>query len=334
MSCQVKLLESTYGVQLFHRYSRRVGLTALGKSLYSVTHRLFSLEEEAELLLMEARELNVGQLKVGADGPHHVIPLLAAFTQRYPNLDVSLDMRNAEKVLRDVTEFRIDVAVVAKGSDDPQLHTRLLGRSRLVVFEARTHPWARRRSIHLKDIASERMILREAASATRQIFERALNQHGVTPQSVLQIESREAVREAVACGLGVGVVAQAEFDRDPRLRLLHLRDVKLIISEHLVCLQERRRLRIVTAFLDIGAWIVTRGMPRQRRDLSRRSMNRNWLRGEPRRHAKPAVGNSECRLFLLIQISVSPTHPGTMSRSVRVTPGGIRIKTSGRLHPN
>jgi DNA-binding transcriptional LysR family regulator len=66
----------------------------------------------------------------------------------------------------------------------------------------------------------------------------------------MQIESREAVREAVAAGLGIGVVSEAEFDRDKRLSALRVRDARLEITEHVVCLQERRRLRIVRAFLE------------------------------------------------------------------------------------
>ncbi|MFQ5545839.1 MAG: LysR substrate-binding domain-containing protein, partial [Acidiferrobacterales bacterium] len=65
-----------------------------------------------------------------------------------------------------------------------------------------------------------------------------------------QIESREAVREAVAAGLGIGVVSEAEFDHDKRLSALRVRDVRLEIIEHVVCLKERRRLRIVRAFLE------------------------------------------------------------------------------------
>ncbi len=251
VSSQVKALEDSYGVRLFDRRGRRVVLTALGDNLFSVTQRLFGLEDEVEDILAGARELQSGHIKVGADGPHHIIPILAAFSRRYPGLEVSLAMGNADKVLSNLRNYQIDVAVLAKVDNDPRLFAIPYRRSRLVLFIPRGHPWAKRSSIRLREIAEQRMILREAASVTRQIFQSALAEAAIRPQSVMQIESREAVREAVAAGLGIGVVSEAEFDHDKRLVALRVRDAKLEIIEHVVCLQERRRLRIVRAFLDV-----------------------------------------------------------------------------------
>ncbi len=251
VSSQVSALEDSYGVRLFDRRGRRVVLTALGGTLHAATQRLFALEDEVEDILSGARDLQSGHLKVGADGPHHIIPILAAFNRQHPGLDVSLAMGNADKVLQDLRNYRVDVAVLAKVEDDARLHTVPYRRSRLVLFVPRNHPWAKLSSIRLQEVAAQRMILREAASVTRQIFQSALTEAGIRPQAVMQIESREAVREAVAAGLGIGVVSEAEFDHDKRLVALRVRDAKLEISEHVVCLQERRRLRIVRAFLDV-----------------------------------------------------------------------------------
>jgi aminoethylphosphonate catabolism LysR family transcriptional regulator len=260
VSSQVGVLEDTYGVRLFDRRGRQVVPTEIGDTLFAITQRLFSLEEEADEILTAARELDRGQIRVGADGPHHVIPILAAFNRRYPGLDVSLSMGNADTVLHDLRNYRIDVAVLAKVDEDPRLFAIPYRRSPLVLFVPRNHPWAKRTSIRLKEIADQRMILREAASVTRQIFQSALAEAGVRPQAVMQIESREAVREAVAAGLGIGVVSQAEFDYDKRLTKLRVRDARMEITEHVVCLEERRRLRIVRAFLDVVGQVVPRNV--------------------------------------------------------------------------
>ena len=94
------------------------------------------------------------------------------------------------------------------------------------------------------------MILREPGSRTRQLFELAIAQARVRPRVVMEIESREAVREAVAAGLGIGVVSEAEFGHDERLAAIPVTDAELGTREYVVCLRERRRLRIVSAFLD------------------------------------------------------------------------------------
>ena len=68
---------------------------------------------------------------------------------------------------------------------------------------------------------------------------------------VLDMNSREAVRETVAAGLGVGVVSASEFGRDPRVKPLQLIGEDLAMTEYIVCLAERRELRLVRAFLEV-----------------------------------------------------------------------------------
>ena len=252
LSSQVKALEETYAIRLFHRVGRGVTLTELGARLLEVTQRLYNLEEEAEEILSAARELNAGSIRVGSDGPHHVIPIVAEFNRRYPDLELALDMGNADRVLRDLHDSRTDVAVLARADDDPRLYVFPFRTSRLVLFTHCGHPWSKRTRVRLADVANERMVLRETQSATRKIFESALRNAGVRPKSVMQIESREAVREAVAAGLGVGVVSEAEFDQDARLKTLPFVDPGLEITEYVVCLEDRRRLRIVQAFLEVA----------------------------------------------------------------------------------
>lgn len=251
LSGQVKALEDAYGVRLFDRRGRRVELTELGRTLLEVTRRLFSLETEADQLLAAARGLRRGHLRIGADGPYSIIPIVGAFNRRYPGLTLSLVMGNSDRVLQDLFDHRTDVAVVANLHPDPGLFALPFQRDRLVVFVDRKHPWARRRTIRLADLAGQRCVLREVGSTTRRIFETALARAGVALGEVMEIGTREAVREAVAAGLGIGVVARAEFGQDTRLRALQVADADLESVEYVVCLTERRELRIVRAFLDV-----------------------------------------------------------------------------------
>ncbi len=68
----------------------------------------------------------------------------------------------------------------------------------------------------------------------------------------MEIESRESVREAVACGLGVGFVSRAELTPDPRIAVIAIAGARLEMHEYVICLSERRRLGVVRAFLDLA----------------------------------------------------------------------------------
>lgn len=250
LSAQVKALEEGYGVALLDRRGRGVAATSLGEQLLEITRRLFLLEEEANELLSRARDLTAGHLRVAAGGPYYAVPLLAAFGARYPGVHISLSIGNSEEVLDALLHYRADVAVISDLEADPRLEAIPYAEHRLVVFVPRQHPWARTRGIRLRDLEGQPMVLREIGSMTRRLFEQAIAKAKVAPRVVMEIESREAVSEAVAAGLGIGVVAEAELGHDERLVAVPVTDVAMLTREYVVCLRERRRLRIVSAFLD------------------------------------------------------------------------------------
>lgn len=251
LSGQVKALEETYGVRLFQRRGRGVELTDLGRRLLDVTRRLDALEAAAEQILSASRGLTGGQLRVGADAPYHVISLLAAFNRRHPGVRLSFSFGNSEAVRKDLLERRSEIAVLANLRPDPRIHALPIRKDRQVVFVNRTHPWARRRSIRLEELADQPLILREPGSTTRAVFEAALGERGIGPRTVFEIGSREAVREAVAAGLGIGVVFESEFGRDARLHPLTVRNARLEAVEYAACLEDRRAVRVVRAFFDL-----------------------------------------------------------------------------------
>ncbi len=251
LSGQVKELEERFEVKLFERRSRRIELTDLGHALFEITQRRFALESEAEQLLIAARELVTGNLRVGADAPYHVVPLIANFNRRYPGVRLTFEFGNTADVMAALLERACDIAVLPDIPGDPRLHTQLLLRDKLIVFTNRAHEWAGRRSIKFAELPTQRVLLRGAGSATRAALERSLDEAGLKLESTLEIGSREAVREGVAAGLGVGVVLSSEFGADERLHALAVRDKQLKGSEYVACLTKKRQDRVVKAFFEL-----------------------------------------------------------------------------------
>ncbi len=254
LSGQVKALEDSYSTRLFERRGRGARLTEMGQNLFAVSTRLFALEDEAQTLLSGSKSLARGHLRVSADSAYHVIPILAALKERHAGLTFSLTIGNSAAVLQQVFDSAADVAVMAKLTSDPRLHSLPFRRDRLVLFVPRAHPWARgRRKIALGALAGREMVLRERGSITREVFEQTLAAAGITPGALFEVQTREGVREAVAAGFGVGVVFESEFGADDRFRPIRVADADLAVGEYAVCLQQRRGLALVRAFLDIAA---------------------------------------------------------------------------------
>ena len=259
VSMQVRALEETYGVELLVRTRKGAAPSELGRALLELTSSLSTLETAASELLARAGDLVLGQLRVGADTPFVAVPLLAAFRARHPEVELSLVLGNSAEVLRALCEVRTDVAVLSDRVQDARLVAIPAARSRQVVLVSRDHPWARRKSLRLRDLHGAPVLMREQGSVTRSAFELALAGAGVRPAVIMELGSREAVAEAVAAGLGAAAVIESERGHDERVVALSLRDATIEHTQYVVCLAERRRLRAVKAFLAVVPRLVPRG---------------------------------------------------------------------------
>jgi aminoethylphosphonate catabolism LysR family transcriptional regulator len=253
LSAQVTALEQSYGVRLFDRRGRGVQLTAMGQALYALTDRMFALEEEADALLSGAAALAQGHLRVSADSAYHAVPILAELKRRHAGLTFSLSLGNSAAVLRRLFDYEADVAVMATLTSDPRLFTLPFRTDRLVLFVPNGHAWAGRRRIRLAELAGQDMVLRERGSVTRSVFESTLAAATVRPGAVIEVESREGVGEAVAAGFGIGVVFESEFRASDRFHRIAVTGADLAVGEYVACLEERRPLALVRAFLDVAA---------------------------------------------------------------------------------
>lgn len=252
ISGHVRALEEGYGVVLFIRGGRGIELTEFGRALFDVTQRYFAMEGELQELLATAKGLLKGQLRVGADSPYHVLPLIAKFGRIFPGVRKVVSFGNSKAILRDLYAHKTDVAIIPQIQPDPRLKIFPFQRDQLVVFVDRGHAWAQRRSVKLEAIEGETIILREPGSSTRAILEKTLQQRDIRMRDTLELGSREAVREGVAAGLGIGVVAEAELGQDTRLHKLHVQNAKLESVECVVCHQQKNYSPSLNAFLKLA----------------------------------------------------------------------------------
>jgi aminoethylphosphonate catabolism LysR family transcriptional regulator len=250
LSSQVTSLEQTYGVRLFDRRGRSVLPTETGRQLHGITTRLFAVQDEARALLAGEQALTRGHLRIAADSAHHVVPIMATLRDRAEGLTFALSIDNSAVVLERLLRHEADVAVMAKSISDPRLHAVRLRTDRVVLFVPTRHPLARRGRATLSSLAGQSLVLRERGSITREVIEQAMAAADIRPDAIVEVQTREGVREAVAAGFGIGAVFASELGEDRRFRRILVTDTDLNVAEYAVCLQERRRVALVRAFMD------------------------------------------------------------------------------------
>lgn len=254
VSSQISTLERQSRIELFHRRGYRMTLSGAGAKLLPVAQKLLALEAEAEYLLRDSGLLHQGELKIGAVGPFHVVEMVAAYRARHPGMQLSIRMGNSKQVLADLERYDTDVAVLAGLYDRPELFSREYARHAVILFVHAEHPFAQQHTkaetVPISALHNQQLLMREAGSTTRLALEAALREAGVKPCTDLEIGSREAIREAVARGLGIGAVSEAEYIADPRFRVLRMQGDPAFTTTYVYGMSERRDSLLVGSFFE------------------------------------------------------------------------------------
>ena len=212
VSKTVQELERQVGLALFDRVGRTPKLTDAGAGLLIRARELFGVERIAEEELAALRGLDRGILRVGASttvATYFLPPLLARFHAQHPGVTLRVLSANTRAVARRLLEGRLDIALV----EGPVHHERISAvpwrEDELVVIAPAAHPLLRKRRLVPADLADETFILREPGSGTREVAESELARYNVHPTASMQLGSTEAIKQAVAAGLGLAVVSRA-----------------------------------------------------------------------------------------------------------------------------
>lgn len=253
VTIQVARLEREYGVRLLRRHAGRTELTDAGRELFRLTRRLFGVEAQVREFLGATQALEAGRLTLGADSPPVAMPLVAGVMAAHPGLDVEVRLGNAPEIWHGLLEQRVDAVVVADPQPDARMVSMRLGVQSLVALVPADHTLARRRSLAVRDLDQLPLVLREPASNTRRLADSALAAARIAPRVVLTLDSREAVREAIAVGLGIGFALEREAGADPRVRAIPLSDSSAGSTDCLVAFADQVERRVVQALFDIAA---------------------------------------------------------------------------------
>lgn len=247
ISDQVRKLEEEYDILLFNRQRKQAILTELGKEMLAITRNFFECEQQAKDLLTESRALRTGTLRIVADSAYHLLGIMKSFQTAYPNVRIIMQAGNTETVIRDLYSYDADIGVLGEIPTGQDFEILKLSSTPIVAFASLEHPISQSASLAFADLAELPLVLRERGSKTRRKLEEGAAVAGVKLQGIIEAEGREAVREIVAAGIGIGVVSQAEFGHDPRLIQIPIEGPPMLMEEAMICLKERSQSKIVRA---------------------------------------------------------------------------------------
>jgi LysR family transcriptional regulator, low CO2-responsive transcriptional regulator len=256
VTLQIKALEAAAGVTLFRHQGRTLVLTPAGRTIFVMARRMFEAEAEIHDYLRASAALEGGMVRLAADGPHVALEIIRPFRQRYPDVQIAVSLGNAQAAWQDLVEERVDAAVISNPKRTSTFRFVPLLRQAMVALVPLGHRFAGRTLLDLKDLQGEQLVLREAGSNTRRTLDRALAHRRIQVTSMLELDSREAVREAVAAGLGIGFMFEREARNDPRVAAIMLSGMEDSSRDTLVFRRGDQSKALIRALIGIAGEIA------------------------------------------------------------------------------
>lgn len=229
VSVQIKKLGDTVGVPLFEQIGKRVYLTDGGKALYSACREVFDTLARFEMEVADLKGLKEGLLKISivTTAKYFIPGVLANFCKRYPGVDISLNVVPQKRLLKRMSSNMDELYIMGHSEGCPDPHFEPFLHNPLVVLAPSNHPLASEQGIPLATIAKEPFIMSKKGSSIRLAVENLFREHGLQPNIRTELSSNEAIKQAVAGGMGVSVLSSHTFaleDAVGKLRVLDVED--------------------------------------------------------------------------------------------------------------
>lgn len=228
VSMQIKQLEGHIGLPLFEQMGKKIFLTEAGRELFHYARNIAQQLTEMEAVFDEMKGLGRGKLTLSVvNTANYFTPqLLAKFCQRHPNINVILQVANRDAVLKQLSDNSTDLAIMGQPPEGLDLNAESFMDNPLVVIAAPGHPLATIPHIKFAQLARETFLSREKGSGTRSAMERVFAQHAVQPRISMEMETNEAIKQAVQAGMGLGILSLHSIELELETHRLVVLDVE------------------------------------------------------------------------------------------------------------
>jgi len=256
VSMQMKQLEDQIGVPLLEQNGRRLYLTEAGQELRGHAQRFATQTVELQAAMDQYRGLERGVLRIAvvSTANYFLPPLIAAYSERYPGVRISLQVANRESILASLADHRTDIAITGEPPQGVDVDAQLFMDNPLVVIANPNHPLVRLDNVHFARLSEERLVVREAGSGTRAATERHFAEHQVDYILGCELNSNEAIKQAVQAGLGLGVVSLQTIELEletRRLAVLRVEGFPIVRHWFIVHRRDKRLSAAAQAFRDL-----------------------------------------------------------------------------------
>lgn len=226
VSMQLRELADAVGLPLYEQIGKRLHLTAAGEELAATARAMLDEWLAFEQAINAMKGLEQGRLRVAlvSTAKYFVPRLLGNFCAEHPNIEIALEILNRDGVVARLHDNRDDLYIMSMPPENLELEQHAFLDNPLVMIAPQGHRLAGKNLVPA-ELAAERFILRERGSGTRLACDAHFASMAFVPTVRLELGSNEAIKQAVAGGLGLAVISRHALAARPEDDQLTILDV-------------------------------------------------------------------------------------------------------------
>jgi len=221
---QVQQLQKNIGSKIFDINGKTITPTFIGKKIYETAVRVINVVETSKLEIDQNLNPDSGhlQIAVATTANSFVSRLLSRFKKEYPKMTFYIDVTNRQALLDNLKNNNADLVIMGEPPKNIPLISSAFMKNPLIAIVHPDNELLTKKKISIKDLNKETLMTREIGSGTRITIERFT---GLDFSSDIQINSNEAIVEAVQAGLGIGFVSKHSVNLQLKNNIIKQLDV-------------------------------------------------------------------------------------------------------------
>ena len=257
VTIQVKSLEKSLNLRLIQQVGKKIQLTESGEFLYQYAEKIFDLVSDASEKMRDFKKLMRGTLRIGTTKNYarYIMPsLLSEFQRRFPGIKVILDEGNSEDMAKSVLEKKNELALISQLNLDRKIKSLFFSTVEFVLVVSPEHRFSQRKSISLRELNGEPVILREKGSGSRAAILRKFQEYGIWPSVITEASSLDFIVGYVKQNKGVSFMFEPDIKEELErgtLKVIFVEEGNIIFFTDIIYHSEKTLSPPGLAFLNV-----------------------------------------------------------------------------------
>jgi len=224
VSMAINEMEKYISERLFDRSGKKLYLNGKGRALIPKAVAVYDMAKEIDTSNWHESIRIIASSTIG----NYILPFkLGKYIKKYPEMPISLSVKNTEEVVNDILNFQADIGFIEGPCTNSQIDIKFFSKDRLFVFCSANSVLANENNVTVDRLMEYRWILRERGSGTREVIEKALNDIPAHPNIYMELGNSEAIKNAVFADIGISCLSEVVLKQYIKSGLLKIVDTDL-----------------------------------------------------------------------------------------------------------